>query len=358
MHRMANLMFTICIPNYNYEKYLGRTLDSVLSNKSANFEIVVADNASTDSSIKIVEEKKLDYEHIQYKINPVNVGFAANLDRAAALASAERMIMLSSDDLMTSEALDVYQDIIQSYPNAIICSTCDVIDSDDQKIGRIGPNKRWWSAKHFNAELSARLKCDVYVRKSDDLLRDCLTGMGSPFNFCTVAYKRDWYLNVGGYGGGRLINPDKWFHWKLMTIADEAIYIDKPLFKYRWHNQNQNAQQRSSGHLKYMLDEYRSTIEIDGKMLNRAGVTRDEFVSSFVKNDIYRHGIGEFTKGRWAKSAKIFFFGLSTYPAKMIFNVLFLPYFLILCTTPLGAYVSQLIRKMTTKKNASGYSIS
>ena len=42
------MKFSICIPNYNYEKYLGRTIQSVLDQTDADFEIVVSDNASTD----------------------------------------------------------------------------------------------------------------------------------------------------------------------------------------------------------------------------------------------------------------------------------------------------------------------
>ena len=40
------MKFSICIPNYNYGRYLGRTIQSVLDQQGADFELLVSDNAS------------------------------------------------------------------------------------------------------------------------------------------------------------------------------------------------------------------------------------------------------------------------------------------------------------------------
>ncbi len=92
------MRFSVCIPNYNYERFLGRTIQSVRDQMGAEFEILVSDNASTDRSMDIV--RGFADPRIRWRVNRCNVGFAGNLDRAARLAEGERMIMLSSDDLM------------------------------------------------------------------------------------------------------------------------------------------------------------------------------------------------------------------------------------------------------------------
>lgn len=136
-----------------------------------------------------------------------------------------------------------------------------------------------------------------------------------------------------------MYNPDKWFNWKLFSEADAVYLIDESLFSYRWHEQNQLSLESSFGHLRYLVDDYRNTIEFTDKMMTVSGVTRLEVENSYVKRDIYRHGIGEFAKGRWIKSLRIFFFGLSTFPGIMITNLLFVPYLLLLLTTPVGSKI-------------------
>ncbi len=332
------MTFSICIPNFNYAKFLGKTLDSVLKNSDDDFEILISDNASTDDSISVVSAYQEKFPGIRYRINETNLGFAANLDRVADMAKGKYIIMLSSDDLMKSDALEVYKRVHEVFPDAMISSSMNVIDSDGRLTGYVGPNKQIIRISDRDEQLSELIGCDVYRFKAGDFLRRCFERMGNPLNFCSVCYPTVKHRKVGGYTS-RLINPDKWFHWKVIAELDDIIYVDKPLFEYRWHSQNQSAIQASTGQLKYLFDEYRNTIEITDVMLRKAGYTRDQFFESFIKNDIHRHGIGEYLKGRWTKSMRVFLFGLSTYPSKMMSSVTFLAYVILLLTTPFGSFV-------------------
>src|SRR4051794_36793463 len=98
---------SICIPNYNYERYLGRTIRSVLDQEDPDLEILVSDNASTDRSVEIASQ--FDPGRVRVRINERNFGFAANLDRVASMATGDVLIMLSSDDLMRPGALAAYR---------------------------------------------------------------------------------------------------------------------------------------------------------------------------------------------------------------------------------------------------------
>ena len=55
--------FSICIPNYNYARYVGETIQSVLDQSFQDFEVIVADNASTDDSVQVVRSFQ-DHEFI------------------------------------------------------------------------------------------------------------------------------------------------------------------------------------------------------------------------------------------------------------------------------------------------------
>jgi hypothetical protein len=98
--------------------------------------------------------------------------------------------------------------------------------------------------------------------------------------------------------------------------------------------------------LKYLVDEYRNTIELTDDMLRLAALNRTSAEKNFVLRNIYRHGIGEFSKGRWFKSMRVFFFGLATFPGTMVTRKYFIPYLVLLLTTPIGSYISSKVIKL------------
>jgi glycosyltransferase involved in cell wall biosynthesis len=310
------MKFSICIPNYNYARYLGRTIQSVLAQEGADFEVLVSDNASTDGSVDVV--RGLNDPRIHLHVNACNVGFSGNLDRAARMATGECMIMLSSDDLMRAGALAAYRKLWDHLgPRAsgtIASATWEIIDPEDRVTGVAGPDPTLWKCADRQPQLEQLLGVPVYGMAAGELLRRCLPQMKNPFNFAATVYSAELYRRVEGYGGGRLINPDKWFHWKVLGAADMAYFVDQPLFAYRWHSDNQGAQESAAGALKLMVDEYVSTIELDGKVLEKIGLTREAVAMSFVENTVARQGLSTLARGARVKARRILNFGRAVYP--------------------------------------------
>jgi glycosyltransferase involved in cell wall biosynthesis len=311
------MKFSICIPNYNYERYLGRTIQSVRDQTGAEFEILVSDNASTDGSMDIV--RGFADQRIRWRVNRCNVGFAGNLDRAARLAEGDRMIMLSSDDLMRPGALATYRALFErlgaAAEGAIATCAMEVIDSDDRVTGKVGlPRNDVWRESDRSADLDDVAGAAAYKVPARELLRRSLLSMQNPFQFAATVYPRSLYEAIEGYGGSRLINPDKWFHWKLLAKAETAYFIDRPLFAYRWHASNQTAQQAGSGALKYLVDEYTSTFEFDPAVLKELGLTRTDLERAFIEHDIGRHGLAVLARGHRLQARRIYNFGKAAYP--------------------------------------------
>jgi glycosyltransferase involved in cell wall biosynthesis len=306
--------FSVCIPNYNYEDYLGATLDSVLAQELADLEVVVSDNASTDGSVALVQAA--GDARVSVHVNHTNVGFSANLDRAAGRATGELVLMLSSDDLVYPDALAVYDRLFanQAPERMVVSATCDLIDGDGVVHHQIGPDRDVWHDARDEPELSKLADAPVRSLAADELLRRCLTSMRNPFNFLATAYPRSAYDAVEGYRGSRLMNPDKWFHWRLLGVVERAYFVDRPLFAYRWHAANQTALQRKDGALKLLVDDYTSTFEVDEALLASAGVTRQAVAAAFVEHDIGRHGLATLARGDRRQARRILSFGRAAYP--------------------------------------------
>ena len=70
------MKFSICIPNYNYDQYIGETIQSVLDQDYGNFEIIIADNQSTDRSWGVIQEFAAKDNRVRAFQNAANLGFA------------------------------------------------------------------------------------------------------------------------------------------------------------------------------------------------------------------------------------------------------------------------------------------
>jgi glycosyltransferase involved in cell wall biosynthesis len=97
---------SIALPVYNGERYLRQALDSLLGQTFADFELLVADNASTDSTAEIVAEYSARDPRIRYHRNPENVGAARNFNLAFLLTSGRYFKWAADDDLLHPEFLE------------------------------------------------------------------------------------------------------------------------------------------------------------------------------------------------------------------------------------------------------------
>jgi glycosyltransferase involved in cell wall biosynthesis len=312
------MKFSICIPNYNYGRYIGETVRSALE-QEAEVEVLVADNASTDDSVAVVEA--IGDPRVRLTRNLWNVGFAGNLYRACQGATGDRMILLSSDDLAVPDALKTYASLASALGEAasktVFCSRQHVIDSEGGLMGESDLDPRLWVDARDDEELSARMGTRLLRVSAKQLLARSLRHLRNPLSFATTCYPRELYQAVEGYGGGALINPDKAFVWKLLSVAGEVIYVDKPLFSYRVHDSNQNAQERGSGALKHLLDQYRASFDTAPQVLAAAGVTCEDLAHAFVEHDVALRGLKAVAEGQRKLARRHLDFGRAAYPHLM-----------------------------------------
>jgi hypothetical protein len=229
----------------------------------------------------------------------------------------------------------------------------EVIDADDRITGRVGlPRKGVWRSEDRVPEFDEIGGGPVYRVPARELLRRSLLTMQNPLQFAATVYPRPLYESVEGYGAGRQINPDKWFHWKLLYRAETVYYIDRPLFAYRWHQGNQTAQQAGSGALKYLVDEYVSTFEMDAAVLKDLGLTRSDLERAFVEHDIGRHGLAVLANGNRTQARRICNFGKAVYPQHARKNWKVRSLAMLLRLGPLGERIANASYSYYTRKTS------
>lgn len=314
------MKFSICIPNYNYGRYIGETIQSVLDQDYEDFEILISDNQSTDNSWEVIQGFAAKDKRIKAWQNAANLGFAGNLDAVSSKASGDYHLLVSSDDLMNPGALSFYAQFIQTTGTEKIAFSASTtkIDATGSFLEWGRPNSKMWKEEDLNAALSEKFDCKIYKVNASVMMKRCLSTFYGPFMFVSTCYRSQDYFNVGGYGGAKMINPDKWFHWRLISTIDQVFFIDKQLFSYRWHDSNQTAIQKESGALKFFIDEYKSSFEVSNLMIAKSGLSLNIIQESFIYNTILKYTFAYIKQGQMAMAKRVFFLGLACYPKLML----------------------------------------
>lgn len=86
--------FSVIIPNYNGQHHLPTVLSALQQQTFGDFEVIVADDASSDDSVTLVEE---NYPHARLLVNRRNLGFVRTCNAAADAAQGRYIVLLNND---------------------------------------------------------------------------------------------------------------------------------------------------------------------------------------------------------------------------------------------------------------------
>jgi len=146
-------LVSIGMPVYNAGELLHGSIQSLLAQDMADFELVICDNASTDSTADICREYAERDSRVRYHRNEQNLGALGNFDRVAELAEGRYFMWASHDDWwdprFISACLQPFgkHDIVLAYPKTRIVEPDGddwIIDHEDLQptLGIASPTRR------------------------------------------------------------------------------------------------------------------------------------------------------------------------------------------------------------------------
>ena len=91
-------VFSIILPVYNVEMYLGKCLKSILRQSFKDFELICINDASTDKSIDILETYAQKDNRIKIITQPQNRGLGAARNTGLEVATGKYLCCVDSDD--------------------------------------------------------------------------------------------------------------------------------------------------------------------------------------------------------------------------------------------------------------------
>ena len=221
-------MISIIIPIFNAEKYLGACIDSVLAQDYQDFELLLVNDGSTDSSEDIC--RKYDDRRIKY-VYKENGGVSSARNKGLSIAEGEHVAFIDADDTIPANALSNLLHVLKD-------------TSADMAIGSF--NFQYGEIIKVH---SSRLKPGCYKMK--DLLGGFIDdGTLSGFligSVCGALYKKD-IIKYNNIEFDPLVknNEDGLFNFEYSLHSDRLAVISNCVYLYRQNPESSSSKRVQS----------------------------------------------------------------------------------------------------------------
>jgi len=203
---------------YNGEKYLREAVESILNQTYRDFEFVIVNDGSKDSSLDII--KSYNDPRIRLVINEKNMGLIFSLNRGLSEAKTDLIARMDADDISVPERLEKQYDFMKQNPDITVVGTAIEVINQDGKFVYLQP-----------------------ALEKDEAIKRGLSA-GCMFSHPTTMFRKKPVLSVGGYRKESKAAED-YDLW--VRLADDYKFanINFPYLKYRKHGNNKSLGEKS-----------------------------------------------------------------------------------------------------------------
>lgn len=215
-------LISVCMLCYNHEKYVAQSIQSILDQTYKNWELIITDNASTDSSRQIIEDYVLKDKRIKFYPLEYNSYPSGGVNNSIQHSSGEFIAVLSADDYFMPNKLEKQIEFMFAN-NLEICFTWvkAVNDMDEELITH-------WASRIFNRNFDNQL----------DLLKVFIT-QGNTLNAVTSIISRKLHSEVGLYDN-RLLQTQDFDLWLKIIKKYPIMVLKEKLTCYRVRDDGEN----------------------------------------------------------------------------------------------------------------------
>ena len=262
--------FSIIIPLYNKEDYIEATLISILNQTFTDFEVIIVNDGSTDSSLEKTKNIISNFEN-HIIINQKNKGLSASRNKGISKAKGEVIALIDADDLWHENFLKSIFSLYSNFPNASFYGT-DYLEKYDEKntletkknLDANLKNKEFEIDDFFFANKFQSIICQSCIAFKKNIIKE------NAFDE-TIDYAEDvdFYLkNFTKYKLAYLFTPMATI---LSNVPNQITKIGiknksiPDLNKYERKNPNNNSLKQYLDFKRYM---YATQYKLDGDRLN------------------------------------------------------------------------------------------
>ncbi|WP_370392212.1 glycosyltransferase family 2 protein [uncultured Winogradskyella sp.] len=229
---ISNQLVTVILPNYNHEAYLKTRLDSIYNQTYQNYEVILLDDCSSDSSLSILSLYKNHPKTSYFIINKKNSGSPfKQWQKGFNLAKGKYIWIAESDDFCDLNFLESQLQHIQQRNLDVVVAETKVV-KDNKVIGR---------TQHpiFKQEFESRLTLDYFLY--------CPI-----LNVSSIVFEKSLIKNVYKFTDFRLIG-DRVFYFEAFHNKKIAL---NPLTQSYFRKEGDSLSTLSTKDLDYLIKYY------------------------------------------------------------------------------------------------------
>lgn len=246
-------MVSIALTTYNGEKYLRGQLDSILLQTIQDFEVVVCDDRSCDSTWCILEEYARKDSRFKIHRNEKNLGFLRNFERAISLCTGDYIALCDQDDIWLNNHVQILLEHISDY--TLCGANALLVDGDN---------------KDLNITLLDTLGVDYLPQNQEDF--EFFLFHSNVFQGAALLFKKELISRALPFPE----NVEFHDHWLALVACsmDGVNYVNVPVLRYRQHGMNVTDNKKFSlfGKITKTLANKKKRIEIKENRENMRNV--------------------------------------------------------------------------------------
>lgn len=218
-------LISVLMPAYNHAAFVRAALDSVLQQSWSHLEVIVIDDASTDSTWQVLQAHQQECADPRVHLfrNEHNLGSHGTLNAALAQARGAFISIINSDDLYHPQRLAACHAALDSSGADLLGTDMHLIDNDGAVVSH-----HWW--------IDAYTALKSVWTQTQDWPATLLAGnvFMTTSNFFL---RRRWFNEVGGFDNLRYVLD---YDWLLRGLCHglRLAWLEQPLLQYRLHAAN------------------------------------------------------------------------------------------------------------------------
>jgi len=263
---------SVCIPVYNTERFIADAVTSALSQTYRDFEIVIVDNASTDTTPQLLAG--FTDPRIRLFRNDENIGAAGNFNRAVSLARGRYLKVLCADDVLYPSCLEQQVAVFEADAReeiALVGCARDIIDDrGKRRLRRRFPGR--------TGSIDGRAAISMTVRSGTNIF-------GEP---AAILVRTEAARAAGAFDPryGFCLDLDLWCR----LLGDGGLYmIDEALCGFRVSSQSWSVSLGRGQHrefTRFVADLHRRGVPLSA--FDRASGRLRAYVNAFLRQGVAR----------------------------------------------------------------------
>jgi glycosyltransferase involved in cell wall biosynthesis len=209
---MSRRKVSVIIPNYNYARFLGQAIESVLSQSFGNLELIVVNNGSSDNSLEVLQKYKREI----IIVNQSNLGQSGARNSGLSQARGDLISFLDADDYWEIDKLERQISLLNSDTQLVYCGITPFDNANLTKGSPIMPSYKGDCSEDFYRQPGASI---------------VLSGES------TAIFTRE-LLNKVGLFDSNLNSTAGWDFFRRCSRFTKFDFVSESLVNYRLHSTN------------------------------------------------------------------------------------------------------------------------